>query len=74
MLQSVKNVQYSQNPTENDKVKVWIGSPYQMAETIMSTTVFITPLIVTGSIYLMSASSTNRIKSHYTTLTYELMT
>ena len=63
IVKSLVNAEYSQNPAEEDKVKVWMGSPYRKAESKLSTSVYITPLIVTGTIEILSATSSNNKRS-----------
>ena len=72
LLKSLFNVEYSVNPSTEDKAKVWLGDPYMKAESKLSTSVYITPLIVTGTIEMLQATSSNNKRSEYTTLSYSM--
>ena len=66
------NSEYSQSPDEDDKVYVSVGMPYQSAETIPSSSVFISPEVTTGNMIFSDFESTSFYRWTYTDLSFSL--
>lgn len=67
-----KNMLYSIIPNATQKPSVYIGEPYQMAESDVTHTSFLSPIMTSGSLSLNTLVSSSSVRLQKTTLSLNL--